>query len=131
MGTKITAKFPGTCKECDISFKKGEEIYYQKEPKVACKNHTCEAVVKLYINEVREIIGTKSYKDYRNLPELKMKIVKDVTPLDNKNEEVNDHLAEAHYLAKQLYPGLEAVDAQTFGQIRSKIVDWRIALEHG
>jgi len=36
MGTKITAKFEGTCKNCGADWSVGEEIFYQKTPKAIC-----------------------------------------------------------------------------------------------
>jgi len=135
MGVKIKSQFPGQCKECNTKIAKGDTIFYQKDPKVVCKNPDCDAVKELFVDETpteQDISGKKSWVDYRNLPELKL------TMIDQKEEMIDDierdvlnHIEKADHLSRLLYPKLEAVDAQTFGQIRSKIVDWRIALENG
>ena len=41
MGSKITAKYAGMCKECGSDWSVGNPIFYQKEPKAICVEESC------------------------------------------------------------------------------------------
>ena len=37
----MKSQYSGTCSVCQISWNVGEEIHYQRDPKVICKNEDC------------------------------------------------------------------------------------------
>jgi hypothetical protein len=39
--TKITAKFSGSCKVCNLAWTKGQDIFYQKTPSAICSSEEC------------------------------------------------------------------------------------------
>lgn len=41
MSSQIITKYPGTCSKCGISWRSDENIFYQKDPKVICKEKEC------------------------------------------------------------------------------------------
>jgi len=129
MGTILDAKFPGHCEECGDKFTKGERFYYSKDPKISCKNETCakEQGWEQSSSFKGGFRKEKSDKPFWNRPELTAQIpeggvIEGVTP------KYMEYLRTADAIVGMLYPKLKDNDANTFGQIRSKILDQLIAI---
>ena len=114
MGSKIKAKFDGSCKFCEAVWAVGEDLFYQKNPKAICSNEPC---FKHQGGTVREFVVNKSDVIITKIPDIEVgDSVKQVA------ETLQQYVVVAHYLTKDMYPELD-INTHTFGQIRSKIVD--------
>lgn len=114
MGTKIKAKYDGSCKLCGGYWAVGDDIFYQKQPKAICIDTTCfnsqGGTVKDFVVHKDDVIIT-------NIPDITVSdSVKQVADV------LQQFIVVAHHLTKSLYPQLD-INTHTFGQIRSKITD--------
>lgn len=114
MGSKITAKYDGSCKICGEIWNVGDSLLYQKNPRATCTNEECfkqqGGFIKEYVVKKDDVIITK---------------IPDIMPTDGVKqvaETLQQYIVVAHHLTKSLYPELD-VNTHTFGQIRSKIID--------
>ena len=41
MGSQMTSKYSGNCKVCGSTWKEGEQMFYQKDPKCMCNKKEC------------------------------------------------------------------------------------------
>ena len=122
MGTQITAKYAGMCKICGSEWKVGEKIFYQKDPKAICVEEDC-------FDEQGGSISKSFQSSFTNTSGFKRETIKFVVPdvevpygIKTCAEMVQQTIVVAHHLAKSMYPELNT-ESQTFGQIRSKLVD--------
>ena len=122
MGSMITAKYAGLCKVCGSEWKVGEKICYQKEPKAICVDEAC-------FNEQGGSLTKSFQSSFTNTSSFKRDTIKFVVPdvevpdgIKTCAEMVQQTIVVAHHLALSMYPELDK-ESQTFGQIRSKLVD--------
>jgi hypothetical protein len=128
MGIKMVAKYRGDCKVCGSEWKVGEQIYYQKDPKVICTDEPCYSEQGGSITKSFQSSFTKPSQSYQR-PKIKF-VVPDVEVPDGVKacaEMLQQTIVVAHHLAISMYPDLDTED-QTFGQIRSKLADQILAV---
>ena len=124
MGTKITAKFEGSCKNCGDSWRVGEEIFYQKTPKAICIGKDC------FLNQggtVNDSFGKKAFGNPANIiithvPEVK--VSEDTIKIGKLWQQ---YFKEAHELTKMVYPK-EDVSSDRFGMIRQTVLNQLVHL---
>ena len=97
MGTKIKAKFVGSCKLCGENWAGGEDIYYQKIPKAICSDNN-----DVIITKIPEVNVSDSVKQIADM--------------------WMEFFVTAHHMTKAIYPEQD-VNTHVFGQIRSRILD--------
>lgn len=77
MGSKMQAKFAGSCSKCNKTWIVGDAICYQKDPKVVCCDQTC------FENQGGKLFDTpynankpksNSYRPYRSAEEKKLDV---------------------------------------------------------
>ena len=112
MGTKISAKYDGMCKNCGEEWKVRDEIYYQKTPKAICSDYDCFKDQGGNLDS-KSTAKSSNYTSFRQ--EVIITKIPDVTASD-------EYMVVAHHRAKDLYPEQD-VNTHVFGQIRSKIID--------
>ena len=130
MGSKITAKYAGMCKVCGSDWSIGNPIFYQKEPKAICVEESCfteqgGSMTKSFQSSFARASTGGGYQREK----VKF-IVPDVEVPDGVKacaEQVQQVIVVAHHLAISMYPELDN-ESQTFGQIRSKLVDQILAI---
>ena len=128
MGVKMTAKYRGDCKVCGSEWKVGDQMFYQKEPKVICIDESCYTEQGGSITKSFQSSFTKPVQSYQR-PKIKF-VVPDVEVPDGVKacaEMLQQTIVVAHHLAISMYPDLDTED-QTFGQIRSKLADQILAV---
>jgi len=124
MGTKITAKFDGSCKNCGSDWRVGQEIFYQKTPKAICSEKEC------FLHQggtVNDAFGKKAFGNPANIiitqvPEVK--ISEDTIKIGNLWKQ---YFREAHELTKDVYPK-EDVSSDRFGMIRQTVLNQLVHL---
>jgi len=124
----MVAKYRGDCKVCGSEWKVGEQIYYQKDPKVICTDEPCYSEQGGSITKSFQSSFTKPSQSYQR-PKIKF-VVPDVEVPDGVKacaEMLQQTIVVAHHLAISMYPDLDTED-QTFGQIRSKLADQILAV---
>lgn len=130
MGIKMIAKYRGDCKVCGSEWKVGDQIYYQKDPKVICTDEPCYSEQGGSITKSFQSSFTKPTQSYQR-PKVKF-IIPDIEIPDGVKfcaEQVQQVIVVAHHLAISMYPELDTED-QTFGQIRSKLADQILSVCH-
>ena len=123
MGTKITAKYSGSCKTCGETWNVGQGMYYQKLPKAMCTDLEC-------FTEQGGTVQTSFQSSFKTstTPFMKEKtkfVMPDVEVPDTLTvaaEVVVAAIKKAHDLAHLMYPDLDT-ETQLFGTIRSKLAD--------
>ena len=123
----MTAKYRGDCKVCGSEWKVGDQIIYQKDPKVICTDESCYSEQGGSITKSFQSSFTKPAQSYQR-PKIKF-VVPDIEVPDGVKtcaEMLQQTIVVAHHLAISMYPDLDTED-QTFGQIRSKLVDQILA----
>ena len=129
MGSKITAKYAGMCKVCGSDWSVGNPIFYQKEPKAICVEEACFSEQGGSITTSFQSSFTRASTGGYQREKIKF-IVPDVEVPDGVKacaEQVQQCIVVAHHLAVSMYPELDK-ESQTFGQIRSKLVDQILAI---
>ena len=130
MGSKITAKYAGMCKVCGSDWSVGNPIVYQKEPKAICVEESCFTEQGGSITKSFQSSFTRASTGGGYQREKIKFIVPDVEVPDGVKacaEQVQQVIVVAHHLAVSMYPELDK-ESQTFGQIRSKLVDQILAI---
>ena len=129
MGSKITAKYAGMCKVCGSDWSVGNPIFYQKEPKAICVEESCFSEQGGNMTKSFQSSFTRASTGGYQKEKIKF-IVPDVEVPDGVKacaEQVQQVIVVAHHLAVSMYPELDT-ESQTFGQIRSKLVDQILAI---
>jgi|TARA_R110002012_G_scaffold321953_2_gene552754 hypothetical protein len=118
MGTKIKAKYDGSCKICGSIWNIGDNLYYQKTPRATCSDEEC---FKKQGGTISQYSGASAARSndviITKIPDIE---VGDSTK--QVAEVLQQYIVVAHHLTKSLYPELD-VNTHVFGQIRSKIID--------
>jgi len=130
MGSKITAKYAGMCKVCGSDWSVGNPIFYQKEPKAICVEESCFTEQGGSITKSFQSSFTRASTGGGYQREKIKFVVPDVEIPDGVKacaEQVQQVIVVAHHLAISMYPELDK-ESQTFGQIRSKLVDQILAI---
>lgn len=122
MGIKITAKFNGSCKICGSTWNVGDEMWYQKMPKVTCADEDC------FVQQG----GTKDSPQFRkrafNASDPRSLIITKVpeVKISSDTEMIADlwrqYFRQAHELTKEVYPQ-EDINTDRFGMIRQTILN--------
>ena len=121
MGSKITAKYAGACKICGSDWRVGDQIFYSKTPKAICLEEECFSEQGGSLTKSIQSSFTPTQYKKENLKF----IVPDVEVPDGIKacaEMVQQTIVVAHHLAISMHPELDT-ESNTFGQIRSKLVD--------
>ena len=115
MGTVIKAKYEGRCKMCGSTWRVGDEISYQKNPKAICADKECFKEQGGTMFD-QQSFGSSSKNDtiVTKLPDC------EVSDDIKKLTDIGDQLfLTAHYWTKDRYPA-EDVNSDRFGRIRSQ-----------
>ena len=124
MGTKITAKFEGSCKNCGSDWKVGNEIFYQKTPKAICIEKDC------FLNQggtVNDSFGKKAFGNPANI------IITNIPEVNVSEDTIKigklwqQYFKEAHELTKMVY-SKEDVNSDRFGMIRQTVLNQLVHL---
>jgi len=124
MGSKITAKYAGMCKVCGSDWSVGNPIFYQKEPKAICVEESCFTEQGGSMTQSFQSSFKRAATGGYQREKVKF-IIPDVEVPDGIKacaEQVQQVIVVAHHLTVSMYPELDK-ESQTFGQIRSKLVD--------
>ena len=119
MGTKIKAKFVGSCKLCGENWAVGEDIYYQKIPKAICSDKEC------FEQNQGGKISTYSQATFKNNNHVIITKIPEVNVSDSVKQIADmwmEFFVTAHHMTKAIYPEQD-VNTHVFGQIRSRILD--------
>jgi len=138
MGTKLTSKYSGKCKECDTPYKSGDQIFYDKAKRIACISEMCfkdqgGEITPFQRNRAYDISNTiqstpKQFTSKYDRPiQASIPDVKISIGIETSSKKLLEFLKAADTLARKVYPD-EDTSSQQFGQIRSKLVDQLIAL---
>ncbi|MBC8430153.1 MAG: hypothetical protein H8D92_02015 [Pelagibacteraceae bacterium] len=119
MGTKIKAKFEGSCKLCGETWAIGDTICYQKTPKAICSAEEC---FKGQGGTISSYSGGAGFSRGSDVIITKIPDVEVGDSTKQVAEVLQQYIVVAHHLTKSLYPELD-VNTHVFGQIRSKIID--------
>ena len=126
MGTIISAKFKGDCKNCGSDWQVGSQIYYQKDPKAICSDKECFAEQGGTIDSTRSFGNAKldmANTWTKNQP-ITVKLPECI-PSDSIKQTADiwdQFFIVAHHRVHALYPD-EPTTSDRFGQIRSKMMD--------
>lgn len=130
MGTILTSNFKGKCKECGTEYGSGDAIFYDKVKGIACVDRHC--AVKRGWSETRagkpinqSTFPSRQKSSFKEEVDLTFVIPKEAPVV--ADERFLEFLNRANTLAEKMYPNLDR-KSNTFGQIRSKILDQLIAL---
>jgi hypothetical protein len=127
MGTKISAKYAGDCKNCGSDWEVGDEICYQKTPKAICVDMECFTEQGGTIDSNRSF-GNKKLTTSNNSWTKNQPIITklpDCIPADNIKQAADiwdQFFVVSHHRVHALYPD-EDITGDRFGQIRSKMMD--------
>ena len=122
MGTLIKAKYDGRCKICGASWRVGEEISYQKNPKAICSDKSCFKEQGGTLFDQQTFGSSRNESIVTKLPDC------NVSDEIKKLTEIGDQLfVTAHHWTKDRYPA-EEVTSDRFGRIRSQNMSFLIQL---
>lgn len=123
MGTKISAKFDGSCRNCGDSWKVGNEIFYQKTPKAICIEKDCFLQQGGTVNSFQQkAFGNPSNIIITQVPDVS--VSEDTIKIGKLWQQ---YFKEAHELTKMVYPK-EDVNSDRFGMIRQTVLNQLVHL---
>ena len=115
MGTIIKAMYDGGCKMCGSSWRVGDDISYQRNPKAICSDKECfKEQGGTMAGSQSTMAGAFGSSIVTNLPDCT--VPDDVKKLTDILDPI---FLTAHYWTKERYPA-EEVTSDRFGRIRSQ-----------
>ena len=126
MGTIISAKYKGDCKNCGSDWQVGSQICYQKEPKAICsdKERFTEQGGTIETSRSQGNARVDMANSWTKNKPITVKLPE--CNIDDKIKQTSElwdqFFVVAHHRAHDLYPE-EPTTSDRFGQIRSKMMD--------
>ena len=121
MGTIIKAKYDGMCKICGSSWKVGDDIAYQRQPKAICLEKECFKDQGGTLFD-QQTTFNRNESIVTNLPDCEVPDeIKKLTDI------LDPIFLTAHHWTKARYPA-EEVTSDRFGRIRSQNMGYLLQL---